>query len=619
MGFGVAVRIDIHALLARWADDVVDAGGEIRRRPRWRTCCWTATAPSAEPPWGPSAPSSPRARCFWPPAAFRGIPTRCGSSSAPGRTRCRCARTPARRATACEWDAPPGRRWPVPWTASTATWCPARWTASGPRTSSPSRSTTRASACWSTATAAASPARGGATRSPTRPSFASPAAGALLLCDERIRREHAVGPPYPHGQVVDRFELARAAGARIESVATLEQLADLSGAGAGMLAERGLSEPPFWALEVQPTLTFTFGGLAADADGQVRDPHGGRSRACSPRAPTWADCRTPATWAASSSASSSARSLRTRPSNGAHPLSDPDVLIIGAGPSGAVTAKRLSEAGMSVVCLEQGDWPDYEKARSRHPDYELTPGSTGPGTPTCAPRRATIRSRTPIPTSPRSCGTAWAAARWCTPPTGSATCPRTSGSARSTAWPTTGRSATRSSSPTTCGWSATGASPATPTTPPFRRARDRRCPPCRSSPMGRRVAKAHNDLGWHWWPGPNAIATERYGALNPCVQRATCLWGCADGAKATVDRTYWPGNQKAGVELRIRSRVRRLLRRRRRADRGRRVPRRATATSTSSGPASRSSAPTASGRPGCCSSPTTTAASPTPRGWWASA
>ena len=55
-------------------------------------------------------------------------------------------------------------------------------------------------------------------------------------------------------------------------------------------------------------------------------------------------------------------------------MPDPDVLIIGAGPSGAVTAKRLAEAGMSVVCLEQGDWPDYERARSAHPDFELTSG-----------------------------------------------------------------------------------------------------------------------------------------------------------------------------------------------------------------------------------------------------
>ena len=55
-------------------------------------------------------------------------------------------------------------------------------------------------------------------------------------------------------------------------------------------------------------------------------------------------------------------------------MPDPDVLIIGAGPSGAVASKRLAEAGMSVVCLEQGDWPDYERARSAHPDFELTSG-----------------------------------------------------------------------------------------------------------------------------------------------------------------------------------------------------------------------------------------------------
>src|ERR1700694_962908 len=53
---------------------------------------------------------------------------------------------------------------------------------------------------------------------------------------------------------------------------------------------------------------------------------------------------------------------------------DPDVLIIGAGASGAVAAKRLAEAGFRVVCLEQGDWPDHTKARADHPDYELTAG-----------------------------------------------------------------------------------------------------------------------------------------------------------------------------------------------------------------------------------------------------
>ena len=32
-----------------------------------------------------------------------------------------------------------------------------------------------------------------------------------------------------------------------------------------------------------------------------------------------------------------------------------DVLIVGAGASGAVAAKRLAEGGFKVVCVEQGD------------------------------------------------------------------------------------------------------------------------------------------------------------------------------------------------------------------------------------------------------------------------
>ena len=52
----------------------------------------------------------------------------------------------------------------------------------------------------------------------------------------------------------------------------------------------------------------------------------------------------------------------------------PDVLIVGAGASGAVAAKRLAEEGFDVVCLEQGGWPDYSKARAPYPDYELTSG-----------------------------------------------------------------------------------------------------------------------------------------------------------------------------------------------------------------------------------------------------
>jgi succinate dehydrogenase/fumarate reductase flavoprotein subunit len=110
-----------------------------------------------------------------------------------------------------------------------------------------------------------------------------PGARALLLFDERVRADNAVGAPYPHGQVVDRLALAAAAGARVLRAPTLKRLlAAVSdwGYDAAMLAEtlhdRGaaLRAPPFNAVEVQPTLTFTFGGLRADRDGRVLDGHG---------------------------------------------------------------------------------------------------------------------------------------------------------------------------------------------------------------------------------------------------------------------------------------------------------------------------------------------------------
>ena len=39
-----------------------------------------------------------------------------------------------------------------------------------------------------------------------------------------------------------------------------------------------------------------------------------------------------------------------------------DVLIIGAGASGAALAWSLTETRMNVVCLEQGDWIGPESA-----------------------------------------------------------------------------------------------------------------------------------------------------------------------------------------------------------------------------------------------------------------
>jgi succinate dehydrogenase/fumarate reductase flavoprotein subunit len=124
-----------------------------------------------------------------------------------------------------------------------------------------------------------------------------PGARGVLLCDERVRRERVVSAPYPHGQVIDRFEHARALGARIASADSIDELIVHVGAwGVDTVALRDtldryetggaqdaaatapvpLREAPFWAVEFQPTITFTLGGVRVDAWGRVLDRDGAR-------------------------------------------------------------------------------------------------------------------------------------------------------------------------------------------------------------------------------------------------------------------------------------------------------------------------------------------------------
>ena len=50
---------------------------------------------------------------------------------------------------------------------------------------------------------------------------------------------------------------------------------------------------------------------------------------------------------------------------------EPDVLIVGAGASGAAVAYSLAEAGFRVVCLEQGDWVEPASLPTNDPLWEI--------------------------------------------------------------------------------------------------------------------------------------------------------------------------------------------------------------------------------------------------------
>ena len=225
MGFGVAYRTDIHALHEHWKRVIVEAGESCGRTRRCVRCDFLTVA------W--SAPvTSRRARCCSRPAAFRATRSWSSGSSAGTPTACRSARTRAAPATASGWRRPPGRRRAAASVASTGTWCRDPLSAFEPEHYLP---LTQYHSRYSILV----DFRGRRFIDESLGDEVSnqlvlqlPGARAVLLCDERVRTEHVIGPPYPHGQVIDRFAVARSLGANLR-LGRHDRRADRRGRGVG--------------------------------------------------------------------------------------------------------------------------------------------------------------------------------------------------------------------------------------------------------------------------------------------------------------------------------------------------------------------------------------------------
>ncbi len=241
------------------------------------------------------------------------------------------------------------------------------------------------------------------------------------------------------------------------------------------------------------------------------------------------------------------------------PASNTEVLVIGAGLSGAVTSLRLAQAGVRVTCLEQGSWHDPETYPGDKPAFELEAGGAWDANPNVRqgagdyPIADDTSAMAPKLFNGVGGSTILYSAHWMRFLPSDFRVRTLDGVADD--WPVDYAELAPFYDRVEhdIGISGIAGDPAYPDKPEYP------MPPLPIGDWGERVAAAHDRMGWHWWPGSNAINSRPYGDRRVCVQRSTCRAGCNEGAKGTVDRTHWPRAVQAGAQLVTEARVTRIL------------------------------------------------------------
>ena len=226
-----------------------------------------------------------------------------------------------------------------------------------------------------------------------------------------------------------------------------------------------------------------------------------------------------------------------------------DVLIVGAGPSGGVVGKAISAAGFSVICLEQGPWFSASDFPGDKPEFPLLAAKQwnwNPNTrcrPEDYPCEVSDSDIYPLMANAVGGSSIHYAAQWLRLLPSDFSSASLDGVGDD--WPISYDQLVPQYR-TVDRWMGVSGVANDPAYPPGN------VPPLPGLPigkLGRVVARGMNALGWHWWPGTQAIASQPYGRLNPCARRAVCGWGCPEGAKGSADVTLWPDAIGTGAKV----------------------------------------------------------------------
>jgi len=232
-----------------------------------------------------------------------------------------------------------------------------------------------------------------------------------------------------------------------------------------------------------------------------------------------------------------------------------DVLIIGSGATGSISALVLAQAGLDVVCLEQGNW--IERKEYAHLNYDWAWQRQTNWNPDVNKRNhpddypvdsdsSQVLMWNGVGGSTNVYGAIWPRYR-------PSDFRKGDEHGLQPNWPISYEDIAPyyDRVDRLLGTSGLAGDPAQPVREP--------CPtgPLPFTKSAQRLSKAFDELGWHWWPAEAGVVSEDYDGRPGCNGCGMCN-GCPRGSMTLYAQSIWPKALKAGAKLQTHARVLRV-------------------------------------------------------------